>query len=298
MGKYKKNNNGRNKKVIESKPIVRVSKFFGKNYTLRKIGKRMVSRELILSIDHFFKEGQVTAEEVAGGALGLGLFLSILTLTVGIFFNILLAAMLSLAMFIFACNYVLTYFPKKYTENRWTVARYADFILEELLFILSSTGSIFDFILFIANADYPLISQEFKKMANWVNSGEKPEKLLVNFAHNQPTETLKIHIPTILKSTEISDNFAEKTVRIAQREIRNEYQRHTLELEARLLIVMGIGFFIPIVISLGLLIRGLGANPFFLIIIPMHIVILVVLERSVAHSKTNLLETRPKHTYN
>ncbi|MEX2752429.1 MAG: hypothetical protein Q6366_011175 [Candidatus Freyarchaeota archaeon] len=298
MGKYKKNNHRRNKKVKESKPIIRVSKFFGKNNCLRKIGKRMVSRELILSIDYFFKEGQVTAEEVAGGALGLGLFLSILTLIVGIFFNILLAAMLSLAIFIFACNYVLTYFPKKYAENRWTVARYADFILEELLFILSSTGSIFDFILFVANADYPLISQEFKKIANWVNSGEKPEKLLVNFAHNQPTETLKIHIPTILKSTEISDNFAEKTVRIAQREIRNEYQRHTLELEARLLIVMGIGFFIPIVISLGLLIRGLGANPLFLMIIPTHILILVVLERFVTHSKTNLLETRPKHTYN
>ncbi|MFB0560459.1 MAG: type II secretion system F family protein [Candidatus Lokiarchaeia archaeon] len=254
---------------------------------------------MVISINHFFKEGQITAEEVAGGALGFGLSIAILTLLVGIMFNMLVGIMLSMAMFVFAYNYVITYYPKKYDKNRWTIARYADFILEELLFILLSTGSIFDFILFVANADYPIISQEFKTLANRVNSGEKPEKLLLNFSYNQPTETLKIHIPAILKSSEISDNLVDRIVRIAQREVRNEYQRYTLELEGRLLIVMGIGFFLPIIISLGLLMNGMGTNPFFLIMIPIQIMILVILDKFVIRSKAKLLETSeaPKHTY-
>lgn len=277
----------------------RISKIFGSNKTLRRIGRRMISRELVISINHFFKEGQITAEEVAGGALGFGLSIAILTLLVGIMFNMLVGIMLSMAMFVFAYNYVITYYPKKYDKNRWTIARYADFILEELLFILLSTGSIFDFILFVANADYPIISQEFKTLANRVNSGEKPEKLLLNFSYNQPTETLKIHIPAILKSSEISDNLVDRIVRIAQREVRNEYQRYTLELEGRLLIVMGIGFFLPIIISLGLLMNGMGTNPFFLIMIPIQIMILVILDKFVIRSKAKLLETSeaPKHTY-
>ncbi len=277
----------------------RISKIFGSNQTLRRIGRRMISRELIISINHFFKEGQVTAEEVAGGALGFGLSIAILTLLVGIMFNMLVGIMLSMAMFVFAYNYVITYYPKKYDKNRWTIARYADFILEELLFILLSTGSIFDFILFVANADYPIISQEFKTLANRVNSGEKPEKLLLNFSYNQPTETLKIHIPAILKSSEISDNLVDRIVRIAQREVRNEYQRYTLELEGRLLIVMGIGFFLPIVISLGLLMNGMGTNPFFLVMIPIQIMILIILDKFAIRSKAKLLETSeaPKHTY-
>jgi flagellar protein FlaJ len=295
----KGNNDRRNKKGKKSGFIERISKSFGKNKTLRRMGKRMISRELIISTEHFFKEGQITAEEAAGAALGFGLTIAILTLIVGIMFNILVGAMLSIAMFVFANNYVITYFPKKYNKNRWTIARYADFILEELLFILSSAGSIFDFILFVANSDYPIISQEFKSLANQVNSGEKPEKLLINFAQDQPTETLKIYIPAILKSSEISDNLVDRTVRIAQREVRNEYQRHTLELESRLLIVMGIGFFIPIVISLGLLLRGMGSNPLFLTLIPIQIMILVILEKFAMQSKTNLLEkSKPKHAYN
>ena len=258
----------------------------------------MISRDLTIAIEHFFKEGQITAEEVAGGALGFGLTIAILTLLAGSIINILVAATLSIAMFIFATNYVITYFPKRYNKTRWAIARYADFILEELLFILSSTGSIFDFILIIANSNYPIISQEFKSLANQVNSGEKPENLLINFAHNQPTETLKIYIPAILKASEISDNLVDRTVKIAQREVRNEYQKHTLELESRLLIVMGIGFFIPIVMSLGLLLRNMGANPLFLTLIPIQIMILVILEKFVIQSKTNLLETsKPKHAY-
>lgn len=270
----------------------------GTRKTWRRIGKRLISRDLTIAIEHFFKEGQITAEEVAGGALGFGLTIAILTLLAGSIINILVAATLSIAMFIFATNYVITYFPKRYNKTRWAIARYADFILEELLFILSSTGSIFDFILIIANSNYPIISQEFKSLANQVNSGEKPENLLINFAHNQPTETLKIYIPAILKASEISDNLVDRTVKIAQREVRNEYQKHTLELESRLLIVMGIGFFIPIVMSLGLLLRNMGANPLFLTLIPIQIMILVILEKFVIQSKTNLLETsKPKHAY-
>ncbi|MGQ9722821.1 MAG: type II secretion system F family protein [Candidatus Jordarchaeum sp.] len=278
----------------------RISKTFGSNRSLRKIGKRIITRELIISVNHFFKEGQITAEEVSGGALGFGLSIAFLTLIMGIMFNILVAVMLSVAMFIFGYNYVITYYPKKYDKNRWTIARYADFILEELLFILLSTGSIFDFILFVANADYPIISQEFKSLANHVNSGEKPEKLLLNFSYNQPTETLKIHIPAILKSSEISDELVDRIVRIAQREVRNEYQRYTLELEGRLLVVMGIGFFLPIVISLGLLMNNIGTNPLFLILIPLQIMILVILDKFAIRSKAKLLEMseKPKHTYN
>lgn len=258
----------------------------------------MISRDLTISIEHFFKEGQITAEEVAGGAVGFGFIIAIITLLVGSIINILVASMLSIAMFVFGVNYVITYFPKKYNKTRWTIARYADFILEELLFTLSTTGSIFDFILLIANANYPIISQEFKILANKVNSGEKPEKLLINFAHSQPTETLKIYIPAILKASELSDNLVDRTVKIAQREVRNEYQKHTLLLESRLLIVMGIGFFIPIVISLGLLLRNMGSNLIFLVLIPIQIIILVILEKFVAQSKTTLLEaTKPKHTY-
>ncbi len=277
----------------------RISKLFGSNKTLRRIGKRMISRGLIISINHFFKEGQVTAEEVAGGALGFGLSIAIMTLIIGIMFNMLVGIMLSMAMFVFAYNYVITYYPKKYDKNRWTIARYADFILEELLFILLSTGSIFDFILFVANADYPIISQEFKILANRVNSGEKPEKLLLNFSYNQPTETLKVHIPAILKSSEISDNLVDRIVRIAQREVRNEYQRYTLELEGRLLIIMGIGFFLPIIISLGLLMNGMGTNPLFLTMIPIQMVILVILDKFALRSKAKLLQMSetPKHTY-
>lgn len=298
MERGKRNNDKRNKK-IKASFIEKISKIFGTKKTFRRLGKRMISRDLTISIEHFFKQGQITSEEVAGGAFGFGITVAILTLLVGSIFNILVAAMLSVAMFVFTNNYVITYFPKKYNKTRWAIARYADFILEELLFILSSTGSIFDFILFVANADYPIISQEFKSLANQVNSGEKPEKLLINFAHNQPTETLKIHIPAILKSSEISDNLVDRTVKIAQREVRNEYQRHTLELESRLLIVMGIGFFIPIVISLGLLLRSMGNNPLFLTLIPIQIMILVILEKFAIQSKTNLLETsKSKHPYN
>ena len=297
MGRNKKNYASGNKRD-NAEFVERVSKIYGKNRLLRGIGKRIISKELTTATNYFFREKQVTAEEVAGGALGFGLTVSVLTLLVGVMFNLLLALMLSMAMFVLACNYVITYFPKKYNKHRWIISKYADLILGELLFMLFSTGSIFDFILLVGNADYPIISHEFKILANRVNSGENPEKLLVDFARNQPTDTLKIYIPTILKYSKISDDLVDKIVRIAQREARNEYKRYTLELESRLLIAIGIGFFTPIILSLGLLMSGVSTSPLFLSLVPLQIIILVILDKFVTQSKAELLETtKPEQVY-
>jgi hypothetical protein len=149
-------------------------------------------------------------------------------------------------------------------------------------------GSTFDAIYFVAKSNFPRVSQDFEKILYRVNNNESPEKLLLDYAQKQPSTTLRKHITTLFVVNDL-DSAVDLMKDSTQFEVRNAYDRFTLELDSRLALAIGMSTIIPIFLGLFLIIYGLANSPFILLTVPLHIALLHVLKNQILSNKVELV---------
>jgi hypothetical protein len=99
-----------------------------------------------------------------------------------------------------------------------------------------------------------------------LNQGETPERLLMNFATNQPSFTLRRGLLAFIQYIESSTSNLDAVILDAHENIQRRYEKLTIQWESRMMVYAGLLVFLPIIIILGVAIRGLAYNPLILLL--------------------------------
>ncbi|MFW9830156.1 MAG: type II secretion system F family protein, partial [Candidatus Thorarchaeota archaeon] len=136
----------------------------------------------------------------------------------------------------------------------------------ELSTIYLTTNSMFEAIEYVSKGDYGIISSEFSKMIPLLNCGVSPEHLLTHFATTQPSIILRRGLLTFIQSSETSRSSLDAVITDSHDNLQRKYERLTMQWESRMMVYTGLLVFLPIIIILGLSIRGLADNPLILLL--------------------------------
>jgi hypothetical protein len=252
--------------------------FFSKNKIIRKIGSKIISEKLVKSSNYYNDKYNLNAEQISAGALGIfiliigfGMLISIILYYLILIPFVLLLSIISTLTFYFK---IINQFQNEALE----ISKYADLITEDFVFALKTSQSIYQAIKFIAEGNYPIISQAFKKIVYKVNYGQDPAKFLLDFLKNQPSEILRSNLSPLLVGVDVDEQYERLLGEESQLIIRNEYERKTLQLESKLMLITTLNIFIPIILGLGLIFYGLGQGPLIFLIIPLQIILSYILK--------------------
>lgn len=230
---------------------------------------------------------QISEEEIYSGSLAFGLILSVAvflcTLIAG--GNYLFAVVVLITTFAVLFNLPVIILLGEARQLRATYLSYADIIFEALFFSKITTGDIYN--AFVAIADLEeTVSLHFKKALKEVLlEGGSAEKAVINFVLTSPLKALKEHISALLRPSTPRMSW-HQAIREARREIREEYQRYTLELESRLAMVTGISMFLPLLLLMWFIVPG--SEGLLYAILPIQLGSTVILSRFLLGLKQNI----------
>ena len=154
----------------------------------------------------------------------------------------------------------------KYQNKIVQIERATPHVLEELVTLFLTTGSVFESIEYVSKGDYGAISEAFAEMIAPLNCGTPPEHLLRQFAARQPSMTLRRGLLTFIQFIESSSTTLESVIKDAHADLQRRYQRRTFQWESRMMVIAGILVFLPIIFILGASIRGLANHPLILLL--------------------------------
>ncbi len=154
----------------------------------------------------------------------------------------------------------------KYQKQLVQIERATPHVLEELVTLFLTTGSVFESIEYVSKGDYGSISEAFAKMIVPLNFGTPPEQLLRRFAISQPSMTLRRGVLTFIQFIESSSTNLESVITDAHEDLQRRYQRRTMQWESRMMVIAGVLVFLPIIFILGASIRGLANHPLVLLL--------------------------------
>jgi pilus assembly protein TadC len=154
----------------------------------------------------------------------------------------------------------------KYQKQLVQIERATPHVLEELVTLFLTTGSVFESIEYVSKGDYGTISDAFAKMIVPLNLGTPPEQLLRRFATSQPSMTLRRGLLTFIQFIESSSTNLESVITDAHEDLQRRYQRRTMQWESRMMVIAGVLVFLPIIFILGASIRGLANHPLVLLL--------------------------------
>jgi len=230
------------------------------------IGRPLASSELEKVAKYLFR-GTFSASQIGGGivVVGIAIFVSaviILTQWFNIISTIALSSSLSLIIILVLTNV----YTNKYRMYVARIEQVTPYVLEELTTIYLSTKSIFDAVYYVSRGPYDPISSTLHKFVRQINEGLPPERLLTKLAINQPSITLKRGLLAFINFIETRGKGIETVIQNAHENVQRNFERLTMQWESRMMIYTGILVFLPIIIALGITMRGLGTNPFILIL--------------------------------
>jgi hypothetical protein len=252
------------------------------------IGKRFCPSNLSNPC-RYYENLNLTPQEVSAGAKGFATTVFLTIVILAITWNLAPLLYLSVALLIAYITHglLMRALPLRYAYERLTIEKYADLILNTMLLAVLA-GSTFDAIYFVAKSEFPLVSQDFEHLLYRVNNNQPPESLLLDYAQKQPSTTLRKHIATLFAINDL--NAAIELMKDStQFEVRNAYDRFTLELDSRLTLAIGISTFLPIFLGLFLIVYGLANSPFILLTVPLHLALLHVLKNQILHNNVELV---------
>ncbi|MHA1321909.1 MAG: hypothetical protein ACTSRL_03865 [Candidatus Helarchaeota archaeon] len=236
-------------------------------------------------ISHFLNEkydllpSEIISSSIITFLLGF-VFIGIILFPINLVFGLFIAFIIS-----YAISYKIFQYPLAiFTQERLILLKYSDLAFQNFLLILNTTGSIFDAIQFIYEANYPLLSKMFNEMLFQINfNGKSPESLLQNFIDQLPNSNLKERLINLL-ATKFRPGKLLKQLEDLVGDKKMEYEVFTRQLESKLIILVGICLFFPIMFSLFISFFGNLANySSFLFIIAFFI--------STSKFKSNFLKT-------
>ncbi len=147
-----------------------------------------------------------------------------------------------------------------YNKIRYSILKYSDLVFQDILLILNTTNSIFDAIYYISSANYPYLSNIFKEMIFQINFyGKSPEILLDDFINQLPNGNLKERLISLM-ATKFNRNKLLEQLETLSGDKKSEYETVTKQLESKLIIMVGICLFFPILTSLFISFIGKFAN--------------------------------------
>lgn len=209
--------------------------------------------------------------EIISTSLGTFIILFFPILIIFLQFNIFLGIIGSFLIGYLGAYKVFNYPFDEFSQIQNTILQFSDLAFQDLILILNTTNSYFDAIHFISQSKYPIISQIFKDMIFEINfNGKSPEALIFEFIGNLPNGILKERLLNLMASKFLPNNLIEQ-MEFYTGEKKSEYVAITRQIESKLIIIIGVCLFFPILTALFISFLGTSASFFALLIIPFFI---------------------------
>jgi hypothetical protein len=199
-------------------------------------------------------------------------------------FSVLVASLFLLYILIPICllaSYAIsTWFynsiPRKFEKEKVTISSQVPLILQEIILSSAGSGSIFDLVMLVAKGNHGIVSKAFAKIARRISNGEAPEKLVRRYANSQPCDSLRRYLVDAIAANLEWDEL-KKVLRERKGEAEYEYQKYTMQVESRVLLIVGLGTFLPIIFSVAVLMNSMSNNTFSSIIVATLFIVLLLL---------------------
>ncbi len=233
-------------------------------------GKPLASTEFRKAVN-FLYQNTLNPLHISGGVLIVSIGICILSMfTLILLVSALSAVFLSITIALISSLIIFNNIVSRYSKELALIEKATPYVLEELATLFLTTGSVFEAIQYVAKGEYGIISTEFAKMINSLNSGVRPEQLLKNFAIQQPSITLRRGLFTFIQFIESTTNSLDAVITESHENLQRRYERLTFQWESRMMVYSGLLVFLPIIIVLGIAIRGFADNPLILLLPIFH----------------------------
>lgn len=260
--------------------IFRIIGGIGKNIPgIQRFGRPLVTRELIDAVRYLYQDS-FSAYHIAGGAVIGSIFVMILsTIAFSIILNPISAAILGLSGSMMILLIVPSGILSRYTKEIVQIERATPYVLEELATVYLITKSVFDAITYASRGPYAVVSSKLSQMVNQLNYGHPPEQLLKKYAVSQPSPTLKRGLLAFVNFVESNSSGLDHVINDSHENLQQRFEQLTLQWESRMMVYSGVLVFLPLIIVLGLAVRGLANNPIILILPLIQFVLSSLLRR-------------------
>jgi pilus assembly protein TadC len=217
-------------------------------------------------VRHLYQDS-FSAFHIAGGAIiGSILVLVVSTVVFSTVLNLLSALILGLSSAMMVLLIIPSGVLSRYANEVVRIERVTPYVLEELATVYLTTKSVFEAISYVSRGPYIVVSKEFSRMINQFNYGHPPEQLLTEFAVNQPSVTLKRGLLAFVNFVESSSSGLDTVINDSHESLQRRFEQLTLQWESRMMVFSGVLVFLPLIIVLGLAVRGLANNPIILLL--------------------------------
>ena len=224
-----------------------------------KLSQKLNSNLLLEEIpESYFKEYYgVKRRDLNGAIVTFSLFLSLI-ISFGVFFyDIIFGILVLIIIFLTSLLLFLRKIKKNFLLKKIEVEQFSDFICREMLLVMLSSKSLSMAIEYLALGTYPIISSMLKEIVKKTNIGYSPLLLIEEFAHQQPSETIREFIlNVIIPLNEGRIDFDRKIGFETQWRIRQSFEAYLSQLEGKTSIFLSITTIIPITISMLLVFLG------------------------------------------
>jgi len=258
--------------------------FFSRFAIFKKIGNLIHSNKLSQISIYLKEEYKLLPNEILASSIAT--FILFLIPLIFIFYRInpILGIAIPLIFSYFAAHKIFSYPINNYNRIQHILLQYCDLAFQDLLLILNTTDSIFDAIEFLSKAQYPILSEKFRDIIFHINRfGTSPELLLRQFMEKLPNSNLKERLVNLIATKFYSHKTLEQ-LEFLVGDKKYEYATATSQLESKLVILLGICIFIPILNALFISFLGVMANYLSFLMIPLFILLTY-------KSKDSLLKT-------
>ncbi|MFX0169288.1 MAG: hypothetical protein ACFE89_08050 [Candidatus Hodarchaeota archaeon] len=232
----------------------------------RLVGKHFVSLEFKKAVNFLYHD-TVQPEHILGGVLFFSVTIfGLTTLLLNFLVNSISAMILGVTIASMSGLLLTNSISSEYNRILTQIAKHTPYVLEELATIFLATGSVFESIQYVSRGEYDQISTAFLKMISSLNQGVAPEQLLMNFAYSQPSITLRRGLLAFVQLVEASNDSLDTVILDAHENLQRHYEGLTMQWESRMMVYSGLLVFLPVIILLGVAIRGLAEHPLILIL--------------------------------
>ena len=235
-------------------------------------------------------EGVISTAYLIAVLSFLGIF--VILSVAGVLWILVLLISILLAVLAF---YAILYYPiSLMNQYKLLLSEQSDLMFEQFALVYKAGGTIFDAIQMIAQSEHPYLSEAFQRILAEIQQGVPPERALMNFANNQPSQDMRRYIITILSASERDVDLLDM-VSGESYEADMTLRQKNLELESRLLVTTALLTYLPMVAVLGLSLTGVAENPLVILLFPAFSLLALALRKRFSNRYTTYFDT-PRET--
>jgi hypothetical protein len=226
----------------------------------------MKAVRFLLPIMTVTAQGVVSASYFSGTVVLLGAFLSLLLFGMDVLIAIPLSIMLAVVIY-----YIVVSYPVSMMNSyKLGLSEEADIVFEQFILVFQTHGTIFDAIEMVAQSEHPYLSKAFQHILGLIAQGVPPEKCLMDFAKDQPSDDIRRYFTVIVASLEKKSDLLDE-ISGESFEADLALRQKNLELESRLLIVAALVTYLPIMFTLAVSLGGYATQFVVLFAAPVFI---------------------------